>query len=733
MITKRQKQVLDFITNYQKRKGYAPSLGEICKKLKIASISTAHFHISKLINLGYLEKEKNKPRAINITKHEGIVKIPIMGTIAAGHPIEAIEVPDATIAISGREISPTGKHYALRVQGDSMVNEGIFDGDIVIIRKQETADNGQTVVAIIDDNEATLKKIYRENKRIKLQPANQTMLPIYRKEVEIRGIVIKIVRNLEDGTQNNMFPDYKKKKIILGQFYTSDEIADFMVSLATNPLTARVLDSGCGEGVFIKSLLKNGFRNIKGYDIDEKNCEVVRNKFGNEIKVECLDYIKTQKEEKFDLIIGNPPYVHWNNIQENIRIKLQTDNFWKQYSNGEWDLLYAFIIWSIEKLNENGELIYIVPYNWFNSTYGSSLRKYLIDNGQFENICHFGEFKLFKDCYPNNIIFRYRKIKNKKKPLIFVSKFKGRRGRVEDLLNYIKKEFKKIDHTKYESENEDFKIFTTSQFETENLWHLATPTEKEHIDKVERATRGIKLSDYLDVGVGIISGYDKAYTINDNQFNNFSEKERKFIFPFIKAKNCKRYFIENGSYYLFVDEIKTEEELKNYPKIYERLSEYRGKLSKRYMTKNKNWWSWATIRNKRLFERSLDKPKIFVPCMDRSLKARYSYTNEKYFGSGDVLIIINKNGLRENLRYILAWLNSKIINDWYRVKGSHTGHRIRYTQSYVSQIPLRLIDWNSQREVKIYDDILKRAKMIIEEKGNKQLEEEIDNLFKKLI
>ena len=210
MITKRQQQVLNYITLYQKNKGYAPSLEDICKKIKISSVSTAHFHISKLKDLGYLEKEENKPRAINVLKRDEIIKVPIVGTIAAGQPIEAIEISDTTIAISKKEISPKDKHYALRVRGNSMVGEGIFDGDIVVIRKQETADNGQTIVAVIDDNEATLKKIYREKNRIKLQPANQTMLPIYRKDVEVRGVVVKIIRNLENGTKDNTLA-YKKK------------------------------------------------------------------------------------------------------------------------------------------------------------------------------------------------------------------------------------------------------------------------------------------------------------------------------------------------------------------------------------------------------------------------------------------------------------------------------------------------------------------------------------------
>ena len=155
MLTKRQKQVLDFIKSFTKKHDYAPSLEEIKKHLKLSSVSTAHFHIKKLENLGLLQKGKHQPRSLSAIKKQKTMKVPIVGTIAAGQPIEAIEAPDDTVLVEKKHYSPSDTYYALRVAGDSMIDEGIFDGDIVVIKKQSSAENGQTVVAIIDDNEAT--------------------------------------------------------------------------------------------------------------------------------------------------------------------------------------------------------------------------------------------------------------------------------------------------------------------------------------------------------------------------------------------------------------------------------------------------------------------------------------------------------------------------------------------------------------------------------------------------
>jgi len=196
MITKRQKQALDFITDYQKQKGYSPSLKEICKKLKIASVSTAHFHVSKLRDLGYLSKEENKPRSIATVGRETMIKIPLLGTIAAGEPIEAIR-QNEFIAISKNRIPSGSEVYALRVVGNSMIDENINDGDVILVKNQSTAENGQKVVALIDNQEATLKKFYREKGHIRLQPANKNLEPIIidkGTQIAIQGIFLDVIR-----------------------------------------------------------------------------------------------------------------------------------------------------------------------------------------------------------------------------------------------------------------------------------------------------------------------------------------------------------------------------------------------------------------------------------------------------------------------------------------------------------------------------------------------------------
>lgn len=194
MLTKRQKEVLDFVKESSKKKGYAPSLEEIQRHFKLASVSTAHFHVAKLRDGGYLDKSENKARAISVAVRGTGVRIPLLGTIAAGEPIEAIE-NKKMIEVDRSLLSKGGNHYALKVSGNSMIDEGIFDGDTVIVREQQVAENGEKVVALVNGNEATLKKFYFENNRVRLQPANPSFPPIFPEEIMIQGKVVGLISN----------------------------------------------------------------------------------------------------------------------------------------------------------------------------------------------------------------------------------------------------------------------------------------------------------------------------------------------------------------------------------------------------------------------------------------------------------------------------------------------------------------------------------------------------------
>jgi len=199
MLTKKQKRILDFVKKYIKENDYAPTLEEIKRRFKLSSVSGVHQHIEALRNKGYLDKAENQPRAIELSKKSkksDLIEIPLAGTITAGEPIETYEIPEK-ITVSKNLLTKSGEHFALEVSGNSMIGEGIFDGDTVIIRKQQIADNGDNVVALINGSETTLKKIYKEKNRFRLQPANPDLKPIFVKNIEIQGKVVSIIHNLE--------------------------------------------------------------------------------------------------------------------------------------------------------------------------------------------------------------------------------------------------------------------------------------------------------------------------------------------------------------------------------------------------------------------------------------------------------------------------------------------------------------------------------------------------------
>lgn len=202
-LTQKQIRVLRFFRDYRDEHGIAPTLEEAAQALEVSKI-TVHEHLGQLIKKGAVHRDKAKARSVTILYDpdrqcflaEGHDRdepsLPILGTIAAGRPIEAIEDREE-VALT--ELVPSGdEHYILKVRGKSMVEDHIDDGDMVVVERRQTARNGEIVVAIVDDDEATLKRFYQEDGRIRLQPANSSLSPIYPERVEIRGIVRGVIR-----------------------------------------------------------------------------------------------------------------------------------------------------------------------------------------------------------------------------------------------------------------------------------------------------------------------------------------------------------------------------------------------------------------------------------------------------------------------------------------------------------------------------------------------------------
>jgi repressor LexA len=198
-LTKRQREILNYLTAYGEQNGFAPSFEEIAENFNYNSLATVHEHLTNLERKGYIKRSYNESRAIEILPTEAApraVELPLLGRVAAGVPIEALE-QNETFCVPESLVGRGGSHYVLRVRGNSMIDEQIRDGDFVVVNQRERADNGEMVIALVNGTSATVKKYYRERDgRIRLQPANETMAPLYvhENDITIQGIVVGVLR-----------------------------------------------------------------------------------------------------------------------------------------------------------------------------------------------------------------------------------------------------------------------------------------------------------------------------------------------------------------------------------------------------------------------------------------------------------------------------------------------------------------------------------------------------------
>ena len=202
-LSNKQNEILIFIKKFMAENKFSPSVRDICKGVNLNSPATVHVHLTNLINKGIIKRNPKNNRLIELmvpnefdTNIDSVISVPLLGKVTAGNPIEAIENPDEYFSLPS-EMVPTGKNiFTLRVSGESMINAGIYDNDIVIVEAKNTANNGDIVVAMNEDNEVTLKRFYKEDNYFRLQPENDLMLPIILNNVTILGKAIGLYRKL---------------------------------------------------------------------------------------------------------------------------------------------------------------------------------------------------------------------------------------------------------------------------------------------------------------------------------------------------------------------------------------------------------------------------------------------------------------------------------------------------------------------------------------------------------
>ena len=196
-LTKRQREILDYLTEFIEHKGYAPSLEEVGRRFSLSSLATVHKHLTNLQEKGFIKRAWNRSRSLEIVATRAgarAIDLPLLGNVAAGAPIEAV-VSAETVAVPEDLVGRTDT-YALRVRGDSMIDEQIRDGDVVVVEDRKTANNGEMVIALLHGADVTLKKFYRDNGRVQLQPANEALKPLIvdASQVQIQGVVVAVMR-----------------------------------------------------------------------------------------------------------------------------------------------------------------------------------------------------------------------------------------------------------------------------------------------------------------------------------------------------------------------------------------------------------------------------------------------------------------------------------------------------------------------------------------------------------
>jgi adenine-specific DNA-methyltransferase len=492
----------------------------------------------------------------------------------------------------------------------------------------------------------------------------------------------------------------------IGFAETPKEIANLMVDLASIDKNDPVLDTGCGKGVFLQALKEKGYKNIHGIEIDKEFYTYCKNAFDNVIFGDFLTY---EFKEYFSLIIGNPPYAHFNQLPTQLKRKVR-----EIIGTSEGDIYYAFILKSISLLKENGELIYIVPYHFFYNTHAKFLRETILEFGKIEIIIDLDEARLFRNENPETIIFKLKKGKfNLKDEKIKILRIKSTKATPSKIYTKAKESLL------HQTSNDLFDYYEIPHYLQSQNWSTYAFNFANFPN--------VRLKDIAKVGVGLVSGFSNAFIVSADELKAFNDREKVLVKKFIKAKNCKRFLTQGYELYIVLDEsIKSEEELKECcPNIYKKILSFKDEMLKRYLPHNKNWFHWQALRNYKFLLSNLNKKRIYVPTLDRHKHNRFSLGEEGLLPDGDVLFI--QPYKEDDLFFLLGYLNSTFFRNYYLSKGARRGGRISFTQKLVEDAEIPLFSDNIKTQI---EEITKEIILRIEKNQDIfTLEQELDNLI----
>jgi adenine-specific DNA-methyltransferase len=526
------------------------------------------------------------------------------------------------------------------------------------------------------------------------------------------------------------------KARMLGQYFTPGFVAEFMVSLVTKPRDALVLEPCAGTGVFLSALHRAGFRRVDAYEIDPS----LPNR--SPVEIAYRDFLKVRPEERYEVVIGNPPYVRWRNIPRAWREEFRRSPYWGRVMNGLSDLAYAFIYHSVNMLREGGELIFITPVSWMGTVHGARLREYLIRRGYLDLVVNFNEMRVFEGVSTATMIFKYVKSRARGEVKVKVVDLHAKEALVPSHLRIVGGLLSRLDKGEPYIREGVYEAFLHSQPRGGEPWRFMPPLSRNPLlspclSPVLYFARVTPLGSVAEIGSGMVSGLDEAFRLRAGT-GGLTVDEREHVIYVYKAHTLGR-FVPAGRPvpYIYVDGVRSEEELRaRYPNFYEHLAAYKGALLRRYSYGRAiPWWHWAFPRNKHVFERY--EEKILVPSKERLDTRgyfRFAYVRGRYYATHDVTVICPRPAFREGALYLLALLNSSPYQEYIRHRGFARGSVYDFSEGHLATTPVLRINWNNAEERKAHEEITRITGEIVARGARETtLVEELDAQVSRLL